>query len=117
MNSGARGRDGPGPASGYRIQLPIHRAVRREWVQAIHVARHIPNQPAFGPFNAGELAPGPDVETDEQIPGFVARDAEAAPHPACTCRMGLHDLAVADPSSMRVHGLGGLRVVDASAMP
>jgi choline dehydrogenase len=90
---------------------------RREWVEAIRVARHILNQPAFGPFNAGELSPGPAVETAEQILDWVARDAETALHPSCTCRMGTGQMAVVDPSSMKVHGLEGLRVVDASVMP
>ncbi len=90
---------------------------RREWVEAIHVARDILNQPAFELFSAGELSPGPSVDTDEQILGWVARDGETALHPSCTCRMGVDDMSVVDPSTMRVHGLEGLRVVDASVMP
>jgi choline dehydrogenase len=90
---------------------------RREWVEAIRVARRILNQPAFAPFNDGELSPGPSVETDEQILDWVARDAETALHPSCTARMGGDDLSVLDPASMRVHGTQGLRVVDASSMP
>jgi choline dehydrogenase len=57
------------------------------------------------------------VETDEQILDWVARDAETALHPSCTCRMGTDELAVVDPLTMRVHGLDGLRVVDASVFP
>jgi choline dehydrogenase len=92
---------------------------RREWVEAIGVARHILNQPAFGPYNDGELSPGQDVASDEQILEWVARDAETALHPSCTCRMGSADDpgSVVDPATMGVHGLDGLRVVDASAMP
>jgi choline dehydrogenase len=90
---------------------------RREWVEAIRVARSILNQPAFDPFNAGELSPGPTVETDDEILGWVARDAETAFHPSCTCRMGTDDASVVDPTTMRVHGVEGLRVVDASVMP
>ena len=90
---------------------------RREWVEAVRVSRDILNQPAFGPFNAGELSPGPSVETDEEILDWVARDAETALHPSCTTKMGTGDDAVLDPASMRVHGLDGLRVVDASAFP
>jgi len=48
---------------------------------------------------------------------WVAKDAETALHPSCTCKMGVDDMAVIDPQSMRVHGLDGLRVVDASVMP
>jgi choline dehydrogenase len=90
---------------------------RREWVEAVRVARDILNQPAFAPFNDGELSPGPSVRTDEEILDWVARDAETALHPSCTAKMGTGNDAVLDPDSMRVHGLDGLRVVDASAMP
>jgi choline dehydrogenase len=92
---------------------------RREWAEAIRVARDILNQPAFDPYNAGELSPGASVESDDQILEWVARDAETALHPSCTCRMGAAGTAgsVVDPASLRVHGVDGLRVVDASAMP
>ena len=90
---------------------------RREWPEAIRVARRILNQPAFGEFNGGELSPGPSVASDEQILDWVARDGETALHPSCTAAMGTGDLSVVDPATMRVHGLDGLRVVDASVMP
>jgi choline dehydrogenase len=90
---------------------------RREWAEAVRIARGILSQPAFAPFNAGELSPGPGVSTDEQVLEWVRRDAETALHPSCTARMGTGEGAVVDPSSMRVHGLNGLRVVDASVMP
>ncbi|WP_166349878.1 choline dehydrogenase [Phytoactinopolyspora limicola] len=90
---------------------------RKEWVEAIRVAREILAQPAFGDFDGGELSPGPAVRTDEEILEWVARDAETAYHPSCTARMGVDEMSVVDPSSMAVHGLDGLRVADASAMP
>ena len=90
---------------------------RREWVETIRVTRHIMNQPAFAPYNAGELSPGPEVSTDEEILDWVARDAETALHPSGTARMGTADRSVVDPGSMRVHGVMGLSVVDASVMP
>jgi choline dehydrogenase len=90
---------------------------RREWVEAVRAARAILTARAFDPFNGGELSPGPGVETDEEILDWVARDAETALHPSCTCRMGDDELAVVDPATMRVHGLDGLRVVDASVFP
>jgi choline dehydrogenase len=89
---------------------------RQEWIEAVHCARHILTQPAFDEFNAGELSPGPGVETDDQILDWVARDAETALHPSCTCRMGTDEASVVHPDTMRVHGVEGLRVVDASAM-
>ncbi len=90
---------------------------RREWVEAVRCARKILKQPAFDRFNAGELSPGPEVESDEEILDWVARDAETALHPSCTCRMGTDRMAVVDPGTLRVHGLDGIRVVDASVMP
>jgi choline dehydrogenase len=86
---------------------------RREWVEAVRCAREILAQPAFAELDGGELSPGPAVESDEEILDWVARDAETALHPSCTCAMG----PVVDPASMRVHGVDGLRVVDASVFP
>nr|MBA3490280.1 choline dehydrogenase [Longispora sp. (in: high G+C Gram-positive bacteria)] len=80
-------------------------------------ARGILNQPAFDEYNGGELSPGPGVETDQEILDWVARDGETALHPSCTARMGVDDMSVVDPDTMRVHGVEGLRVVDASVMP
>jgi len=90
---------------------------RREWVDAIRVAREILGQPAFGEYDGGELSPGPSVETDDEILAWVAHDAETALHPSCTARMGTDGMSVVDPTTMGVHGVEGLRVVDASAMP
>ncbi|MGA8459922.1 MAG: choline dehydrogenase [Streptosporangiaceae bacterium] len=90
---------------------------RLEWVEAIGVARKILSQPAFDDYNGGELSPGPEVATEEQILDWVCRDAETALHPSCTAAMGTGAQSVVDPATMRVHGLDGLRVVDASVMP
>jgi choline dehydrogenase len=90
---------------------------RREWTEAIPVARNILNQPAMEPYNAGELSPGPSVQTAEQILEWVAKDAETALHPSCTAKMGTDEMSVVDPGSMRVRGTEGLRVVDASVFP
>jgi choline dehydrogenase len=90
---------------------------RREWVEAVRVARHILGQPAFAPYNLGEVAPGPAVRTDQQVLDWVAGDAETALHPCGTCRMGTGPSSVVDPATMKVHGLDGLRVVDASVLP
>ncbi len=90
---------------------------RQEWVEVVRAARAILGQPAFAPYDGGELSPGAAVATDEEILDWVARDAETALHPSCTCAMGVGEMSVVDPATMRVHGLEGLRVVDASAMP
>ena len=90
---------------------------RREWVEVIRTARHILGQPALAAFDGGEVSPGPSVQTDDEILAWVAKDAETALHPSCTARMGrADDDSVVDPLTMRVHGVDGLRIVDASAM-
>ncbi len=90
---------------------------RREWVEAIAIARRILSQPALDPFNAGELSPGPGIAGDKEVLDWVADQAETALHPSCTCKMGTDDMAVVHPETMKVHGIEGLRVVDASVMP
>ena len=89
---------------------------RREWVEAIRCARKIMNQPAFDEFNGGEISPGPDVESDQEILHWVGKDGETALHPSCTCKMGVDSMSVVNPI-LQVHGLQNLRVVDASVMP
>jgi choline dehydrogenase len=90
---------------------------RREWVETVAAARTILAQPAFAEFSGGELSPGDSVQTDEEVLDWVARDAETALHPSCTCRLGVDELSVVDPATMRVHGVDGLLVVDASVFP
>jgi choline dehydrogenase len=68
-------------------------------------------------YNGGELSPGSAVTTDADILDWVRKDGETALHPSCTAKMGCDDMAVTDPQTMAVHGLEGLRVVDASVMP
>ncbi len=90
---------------------------QREWVEAIRLARTILGQQAMAPYNGGEISPGPSVETDEQILDWVRKDGETALHPSCTCRMGAEDdSSVVDPLTMKVHGVQGVSVCDASAM-
>jgi choline dehydrogenase len=90
---------------------------RQEWTEAVAIARRILNQPAFDEFNAGELSPGASVSAESEVLAWVARDAETALHPSCTCAMGVGPLSVTDPGSLLVHGVEGVRVVDASVMP
>jgi choline dehydrogenase len=71
----------------------------------------------MGPYDGGEISPGAEVESDEQILDWVRRDGETALHPSCTAKMGVDEMSVVDPGSMLVHGIEGLRVVDASVMP
>jgi choline dehydrogenase len=90
---------------------------RREWLEAVGVARSILGQPAMAAYDDGELSPGPGVASEAEILDWVARDAETALHPSCTTPMGTRDGSVVDPLTMGVHGLEGLRIVDASVFP
>jgi choline dehydrogenase len=89
---------------------------RQEMRDAVRLTREIFAQPAFDPYRGPELAPGPAVQSDADIDAFVRAKGESAYHPACTCAMGTGELSVVDGET-RVHGLEGLRVVDASIMP
>jgi choline dehydrogenase len=63
-----------------------------------------------------EIAPGPKAQSDAELLDFVARNAETTYHPVGTCKMGNDPMAVVDPE-LKVHGIAGLRVADASIMP
>jgi choline dehydrogenase len=83
---------------------------------AVRLTRAIFATDPLAPYRGEEIAPGPDVTGDDEIDAWVAETAETAYHPCGTCRMGADAMAVAAPDG-RVHGLEGLRVVDASLMP
>lgn len=87
-----------------------------EFRAAIRITREIMNQPALDPYRGAVITPGLDVQTDAQIDEYVRNHAETAYHPSCTCAMGEGNDAVVDAQG-RVHGIDGLRVVDASIMP
>lgn len=89
---------------------------RQEWIEAIKCSREIIGQAAFDDLRGTELAPGPQVQSDQEILDFVAREGESAYHPSCTCKMGYDDMAVVD-SKLKVHGIENLRVIDASIFP
>lgn len=89
---------------------------RRVLRRGIEIARDIFRQPAFDPYRGEELDPGPGVTTPEQIDQYLRSSADADYHSCGTCRMGDDAGAVVD-AQLRVHGIDGLRVVDASVMP
>lgn len=89
---------------------------RKEMRAAIRLTREIFAQSAFDRFRDEELSPGVQVQTDAEIDAHIRQNAETAYHPAGTCRMGTDSMAVTDGQG-RVHGVRGLRVVDASLMP
>lgn len=85
-------------------------------VKAIRIARSIMTAPAMAPLRLTELAPGPGRQSDEEILDWVKGAAETTYHPVGTARMGNDAMAVVD-ARLRVHGVAGLRVADASIMP
>ncbi|MGB0848984.1 MAG: GMC oxidoreductase, partial [Thiolinea sp.] len=89
---------------------------QRRFVQGLRKTREIIAQKAFDPYRGVELAPGPDVQTDAELLNYIRANSETDYHPSCTCRMGTDADAVVD-EEMRVHGIEGLRVVDASVLP
>jgi choline dehydrogenase len=94
-------------------------ATEQDWQEfrdAIRITREIMAQPALDEYRGREISPGPEVQTDEQLDAFVREHAETAFHPSCSCKMGEDEMAVVDGQG-RVHGMEGLRVVDASIMP
>ncbi|MDI6024776.1 choline dehydrogenase [Corticibacterium sp. UT-5YL-CI-8] len=80
------------------------------------VARDLASQTAMQPFIEAEFFPGPQCQSDDEIDEHIRRTSITVHHPAGTCRMGSDDASVVDPE-LRVRGVAGLRVVDASVMP
>ncbi|HQT78760.1 MAG TPA: GMC family oxidoreductase N-terminal domain-containing protein [Rhodopila sp.] len=85
-------------------------------VQAIRIARSIMTAPALADWRMTELGPGPSRMRDDEILDWVRQAAETTYHPVGTCKMGVDAMAVVDPQ-LRVRGIAGLRVADASIMP
>lgn len=85
-------------------------------VEGVKIARKIANQPALKPFLGAEYTPGGTVQTDAEIREFVRNFTQSLYHPVGTCKMGVDPMAVVNPE-LKVHGVTGLRVVDASIMP
>lgn len=78
--------------------------------------REIMNAPAFSAYRGPEYLPGSDKKSDEDLVYYMRDRAETLYHPVGTCKMGTDNMAVVDPQ-LRVHGIEGVRVVDASVMP
>jgi choline dehydrogenase len=85
-------------------------------VAGLRWGRRIAAQPALARYIDHEMRPGREVQSDEQLLAFARQYGTTIYHPVGTCAMGHHPLAVVDPR-LRVHGIQGLRVVDASIMP
>jgi choline dehydrogenase len=120
MSRGRVGLSGPAATDPPRIEAGLF-ADRRDLEtlrEAMKLIRRIFAQPAFEPYRGEELAPGAGVTTDAEIEAYLRETALTAYHPVGTCRMGT-DAAAGDvvDGRLRVFGVPGLRVVDASVMP
>lgn len=82
---------------------------------AFRLAEKLHAQTAFDEFRGEELDPGASCSSDDEIDSYLSRISSHY-HPVGTCKMGTDEMAVVDPQ-LRVHGLHGLRVIDASIMP
>lgn len=89
---------------------------RQAVLAGIRLARRIAEQPALKPYVVEELHPGAAVQSDDDLLAFLRQTGISNHHPACSCAMGIGPNSVVDPR-LRVHGIGGLRVADASIMP
>jgi choline dehydrogenase len=85
-------------------------------MQGVKLGRRILAAPAWDSVRGPETAPGVEVQTDDEICAYIRRICSTAFHPIGTCKMGKDEMAVVDPQ-LRVHGIAGLRVADASIMP
>jgi choline dehydrogenase len=99
-----------------RFNYMAEQADWEEFRAAVRLTREIFKQESLAPFRGAELAPGSDVQTDEQIDEYLNGAVESAYHPCGTCRMGSDETAVVD-ETCSVIGLEGLRIVDSSIMP
>jgi choline dehydrogenase-like flavoprotein len=115
---GSIGLHSPDAAAAPRIE-PNYLGEPEDWdtlIKAVKIGRKVLAAPAFSPYRDVEMAPGPGVQTDDQIRADIANRAETIYHPVGSCKMGVDAKAVVDPE-LKVRGLQGLRVADASIMP
>ena len=106
------------PAAPPRIQPNYleSSADRETMVAGVRIVRDVIGQPALAPYRGRELAPGEEIRSDEDIVDWLRSSAMTTFHPVGTCKMGIDPMAVVD-ARLRVHGIEGLRVADASVMP
>ena len=86
-------------------------------IGALKKAREVLGSSEFDVVRGIEMAPGKDVQSDEQILKYLRNTATTVFHPVGTCKMGVDDLAVVSPKNLKVRGMNNLRVIDASIMP
>jgi choline dehydrogenase len=86
-------------------------------IEGVHLSRNIASQQALSFLGLREITPSLEARSDEEIGTFVRGHCQSIYHPASTCRMGRDTRAVVDPATLKVHGIEGLRVSDASVFP
>ncbi|MEA2884446.1 MAG: choline dehydrogenase [Bradyrhizobium sp.] len=106
----------PAVAPEIRINYLATETDRTANVEGLKILRKILAAPALKPFSVEEVEPGPKVASDEELLAFCRQRGSTVYHPTSTCRMGNDPLAVVD-QSLRLRGIEGLRVIDASVMP
>ena len=121
MRSPSRGRialrsSDPREHPSIQFNYMSHEQDWREFRAGIRITREIMRQKALAPYTGKEISPGAAVDSDAQLDAFVREHGETAFHPSCSNAMGYDAMAVVDNQG-RVHGLEGLRVIDASIMP
>ena len=100
----------------FRMNYLQHEADVQKLVAALKLMRQLLQSSSFDEFRGKELAPGAEVQSDAAIEAYIRDTCSTVWHPVGTCKMGTDPMAVVDPE-LRVHGIEGLRVVDASIMP
>ncbi len=118
QNIGSVSLRSPDPKDAPIIQMNYlqSQADVQKLVAGVKLLRQLFHSSAFDEFRGQEVAPGADVQSDEALVAYIREVCGTAYHPVGTCKMGTDPTAVVDPE-LRVHGVEGLRVVDASIMP
>ena len=106
----------PGEAPAINPRYLSEESDRRAIVGGLRLARQMFAAPALQPFVREETLPGAQVQSDDELLDYARRNGGTCYHASCTCLMGSHAMAVVD-DELRVHGLDGPRVIDASVMP
>jgi choline dehydrogenase len=107
----------PAAAPSIRFNYLADPQDREDLRTGVHLTREILGQPALSPYRGEELNPGEAIRSDQAIDAWVRRSVETCYHPVGTCRMGLDARSAVVDAQCRVHGVAGLRVIDASVMP
>jgi choline dehydrogenase len=106
----------PHPAPAINPRYLSHETDRRAAIGGLRAVRRLFAAPALAPFVVGEILPGAQVQSDDELLDYLRQTGSTVFHATCTCKMGRDQLAVVD-DQLRVHGIEGLRVIDASVMP